>query len=150
MDRYIYVAIFTKDNNNMYNVSFPDLPGCYTYGATIEESFNMAKEALELHLYGMEDDGDEIPTPTSAEIIQVEDINEFTTLVEAYMPLVRSQMLNKSVKKTLTIPKWLNDLAERYNINFSQLLQDSLKNYLGVYDYKKVLDQNIDKIKNKT
>ncbi len=137
MDRYIYVAIFTKDND-VYNISFPDLPGCYTYGVTIEEAYNMAKEALELHLYGMEDDGDEIPTPTSAEAIQINNKKSFTTLVEAYMPLVRNQMLNKSVKKTLTIPKWLNDLAEKHNINFSQLLQDSLKNYLGIYDYKKL------------
>lgn len=135
MDRYIYVAIFTKDND-VYNISFPDLPGCYTYGVTIEEAYNMAKEALELHLYGMEDDGDEIPTPTSAEDININYGKSFTTLVEAYMPLVRNQMLNKSVKKTLTIPKWLNDLAEKHNINFSQLLQDSLKNYLGVYNHK--------------
>ncbi|KGN00952.1 type II toxin-antitoxin system HicB family antitoxin [Clostridium botulinum] len=136
MDRYIYVAIFTKEND-AYNITFPDLPGCYTYGATIEEAYNMAKEALELHLYGMEEDGDEIPVPIAAESIKINDKNSFTTLIEAYMPLVRSQMLNKAVKKTLTIPKWLNDLAEEHNINFSQLLQDSLKNYLGVYDYKK-------------
>lgn len=135
MDRYIYVAIFTKDNN-VYNVSFPDLPGCYTYGNTMEEAYNMAKEALELHLYGMEDDGDQIPIPTPLESMKINHKTSFTTLIEAYMPLVRNQILNKSVKKTLTIPKWLNDLAEKHNINFSQLLQDSLKNYLGVYDYK--------------
>lgn len=136
MDRYIYVAIFTKEDE-YYNVSFPDLPGCYTYGKTIEEAYNMAKEALELHLYGMEEDGDCIPVPTVGESIIVNESNSFTTLIEAYMPLVRNQMLNKAVKKTLTIPKWLNDLAEEYKINFSQLLQDSLKNYLGVYDHNR-------------
>ncbi len=135
MDRYIYVAIFTKEND-AYNISFPDLPGCFTYGHTIEEAYNMAKEALELHLYGMEDDGDNIPVPTAAELIKIEDEFSFITLIEAYMPLVRNQMLNKAVKKTLTIPKWLNDLAEEHNINFSQLLQDSIKNYLGVYNHK--------------
>lgn len=138
MDRYIYVAIFAKEDE-YYNVSFPDLPGCYTYGKTIEEAYSMAKEALELHLYGMEEDGDCVPVPTVGESIIVNESNSFTTLIEAYMPLVRNQMLNKAVKKTLTIPKWLNDLAEEHNINFSQLLQDSLKNYLGVYDYKKSL-----------
>lgn len=140
MDRYIYVAIFTKEDE-YYNVSFPDLPGCYTYGKTIEEAYNMAKEALELHLYGMEEDGDCIPVPTVGESIIVNESNSFTTLIEAYMPLVRNQMLNKAVKKTLTIPKWLNDLAEEYKINFSQLLQDSLKNYLGVYDYNRNSDK---------
>lgn len=136
MERYIYVAIFEKENN-IYNISFPDLPGCYSYGNTIEEAYSMAKEALELHLYGMEDDGDEIPTPTSAEDIKSNADDSFITLIEAYMPLVRNQMLNKSVKKTLTIPKWLNDLAEEHKINFSQVLQDSLKNYLGVYNYQR-------------
>ena len=134
MDRYIYVAVFTKEDN-YYNVSFPDLPGCYTYGSNIEEAYNMAKEALELHLYGMEEDGDKIPKPTAAEFVKVKDSNSFTTLIEAYMPLVRSQILNKSIKKTLTIPKWLNDLAEQHKVNFSQILQESLKKYLGIYDY---------------
>lgn len=134
MDRYIFMAVFVKEDN-YYNVSFPDLPGCYTYGNNIEEAYSMAKEALELHLYGMEQDGDKIPCPTITEFVKVKDEHSFTTLIEAYMPLVRNQMLNRAVKKTLTIPKWLNDLAEQHNINFSQLLQDSLKKYLGIYDY---------------
>lgn len=53
-------------------------------------------------------------------------------LVEVWMPLVRDKFQNKSVKKTLTIPKWLNDAAQEYNINFSQLLQTAIKNYIGI------------------
>lgn len=134
MERYIFTAIFEKEDDS-YNVSFPDLPGCYTFGNSIEEAYSMAKEALELHLYGMEEDGDLIPKPKKAESIDIDSKDAFTTLIEAYMPLVRNQMLNKSVKKTLTIPKWLNDLAEEHNINFSLLLQDALKKYLGMCDY---------------
>jgi hypothetical protein len=57
------------------------------------------------------------------------------TLIEAYMPLIRDEMANKAIKKTLTIPKWLNDLGEDKKINFSQVLQNALKENLGVYDY---------------
>lgn len=134
MDRYIYIAVFDYDEDG-YTVTFPDLPGCITCGDDMEEAYMMAKEALELHLYGMEEDGDEIPVPSKPIDIKLDDKNKFTALIEAYMPLVRDQMANKSVKKTLTIPKWLNDLAEKHNINFSQTLQSALKQYLGFNDY---------------
>ena len=64
MDRYVFPAVFDPCEEGGYTVTFPDLPGCITEGDTEEESFQMAKEALELHLYGMERDGDEIPKPS--------------------------------------------------------------------------------------
>ncbi len=102
----------------------------------------MAKEALELHLYGMEEDGDAIPAPTPPEEIGVQK-GAFITLIEAWMPFIRDVMASRAIKKTLTIPKWLNDLAEERQVNFSQILQTALKNYLGIaeagkpYEYKK-------------
>ena len=133
MDRYIYPAIFEHDTDG-YTITFPDLPGCITCGETLEEAYLMAKDAIELHLYGMEQDNDEIPKPSLPETIKVEQ-DSFVTLVEAYMPLIRDEMANRAVKKTLTIPKWLNDLGEERKVNFSQLLQNALKENLGVRDY---------------
>ncbi len=133
MDRYIYPAIFKHDEGG-YTITFPDLPGCITCGETLEEAYLMAKDAIELHLYGMEQDNDEIPKPSLPETIKVEQ-DSFISLVEAYMPLIRDEMVNKAVKKTLTIPKWLNDLGEERKVNFSQLLQNALKENLGVHDY---------------
>jgi len=60
MDKYIYPAIFEPGDEHGYCITFPDLPGSITSGETIEESLYMAKDALELHLYGMEVDGDDI------------------------------------------------------------------------------------------
>lgn len=91
----------------------------------------MAKEALELHLYGMEEDSDPIPEPTVPERLNAP-VKGFISLVEAWMPMVRDEMSNKAVKKTLTIPKWLNDMAEKRNANFSHVLQVALKDYLGI------------------
>ena len=134
MDRYIFPAIFEPGEIKGYCITFPDLPGCITEGDTIEEALQMAKEALELHLFGMEEDGDKIPTATLPEKVKISD-GSFVSLIEAWMPLVRDEIANKSAKKTLTIPKWLNDIAEKKDVNFSQLLQTSLKQLLGIKDY---------------
>jgi len=133
MDRYIFCAIFEYGEDG-YSVSFPDLPGCYTCGNTLEEAYKNAKEALELHLYGMEEDNEKIPKPIDPYKIEINSSNSFTTLIEVYMPLVRYEMANKSIKKTLTIPKWLNEVSKEYNINFSQVLQSALQQHLGLLD----------------
>ena len=133
MERYIYPAIFERDEDG-YSITFPDLPGCITCGDNLEDAYFMAKDALELHLYGMEEDKDDIPSPSKPESITVKS-DSFITLIEAYMPLIRDEMANKAIKKTLTIPKWLNDLGEDKRVNFSQVLQNALKENLGVYDY---------------
>ncbi|ADG83319.1 type II toxin-antitoxin system HicB family antitoxin [Thermincola potens] len=131
MDKYLFPAIFEPGEVKGYCVTFPDLPGCITEGDTLEEALHMAKDALELHLYGMEEDGDYIPDPTPPEKVKAPE-GGFVTIIEAWMPLIRDEMANKAVKKTLTIPKWLNDLAEKKQVNFSHLLQVSLKKHLGI------------------
>jgi len=132
MDKYIFPAIFEPGDEHGYCITFPDLPGIVTSGETIEQSLAMAKEALELHLYGMEEDDEGIPEPTSPSQIAVPK-GGFVNLIEVWMPPVRDEMANRAVKKTLTIPQWLNDLAERRKINYSHLLQEALKHHLGVY-----------------
>ncbi|ABB15192.1 type II toxin-antitoxin system HicB family antitoxin [Carboxydothermus hydrogenoformans] len=129
-DLYVFPAIFDYAEDGI-SVEFPDLPGCLTCGDNTEEALKNAKEALELHLYGMEKDNEPIPEPTPIDKIKIEP-NQVLVLVEAWMPLVRSEMDNKAVKKTLTLPKWLNDLAEKKKINFSRVLQQALKEQLGI------------------
>ncbi|WP_018131245.1 type II toxin-antitoxin system HicB family antitoxin [Effusibacillus pohliae] len=129
-DRYIYPAIFDYAEDGI-SVEFPDLPGCLTCGDTDEEALHNAKEAMALHLYGMEQDGDPIPAPTPVSKLRTEE-NQAVVLVEVWMPPFRDEMEDRAVKKTLTIPKWLNDLAEEHKVNFSHVLQDALKRYLGV------------------
>ncbi|RKD24544.1 pilus assembly protein HicB [Ammoniphilus oxalaticus] len=131
-DRYIYPAIFDYAEDGI-SIEFPDLPGCYTCGNTEEEALRMAKEAMALHLYGLEQDKDMIPQPSKVKSISVGH-NQVVVLVEAWMPPFRHEIENKSVKKTLTIPKWLDNLAQENNVNFSYVLQDALKIYLGVRD----------------
>jgi predicted RNase H-like HicB family nuclease len=134
-DRYIYPAIFDYADDGI-SVEFPDLQGCLTFGSDDEDALSMAKEAIALHLFGMEEDNDPIPVPSKASSIKVEP-KQVLVLVEAWMPPFRLEMKNKAIKKTLTIPQWLDDLAKEHKVNYSQLLQDALKKHLGAEEPKK-------------
>jgi predicted RNase H-like HicB family nuclease len=133
-DRYIYPAIFSFAEDGI-SVEFPDLPGCLTCGDNEEEALKNAKEAMELHLYGMERDNDDIPDATSIQRLHLEQ-GQIVVMIQTYMPLVRTEQESKAVKKTLTIPRWLNDVAEKNNVNFSSILQQGLKDYLGIHENK--------------
>ena len=126
---YAYPAFFYYDADGI-SVEFPDLPGCLPCAETQEKAFHNAKEALGLHLFGMEQDGDDIPEPTPVKDLAPDD-GAVVAMVEVFMPPVRDRINNRVVKKTLTIPAWLNREAEAAGVNFSQILQDGLKNYLG-------------------
>lgn len=127
---YIFPALFTYDADGI-TVEFPDLPGAITAGDTEEEALLMAKECLELHLYGMEEDKEVIPH--SSHIVEINhNKNQAIVLIKANMRATRDEMNNKAVKKTLTIPKWLNDEAMSRKINFSAILKEALKDELGI------------------
>jgi predicted RNase H-like HicB family nuclease len=129
-DRYIYPAIFYFADDGI-SIEFPDLPGCISYGNDEQEAITNAKEALELHLYGLEEDSYDIPSPSHIHELNLNS-NEIVILIDVWMIPVRDYMKNKAIKKTLSIPKWLNDLAVESNINFSHLLQLAIKDYLGI------------------
>lgn len=130
-DTYIYPAIFHYAEDGI-SISYPDLAGCLSCADTDEEAMKNSKEVLALYLYGMEEDNEEIPKPSQIKDIALKD-NEVVVLVEVYMPLWRDKIINKTVKKTLTLPSWLNIEAERCGINFSQTLQEALKQKLNVH-----------------
>ena len=133
-DFYRYHAIFTYEQDGVH-VTFPDLPGCVTFGKDEDEAIRMAREALALHLYGMEQDNDEIPGPSELKLLakhEALETNETFFLVEAFMPAFREKQSKRFVKKTLSIPYWLNAEAERQGINFSQTLQQAIKQQLNI------------------
>lgn len=129
-DTYVFPAILSFDDDGIA-VEFPDLPGCLTYGETSEDAIQNAKEALGLHIYGLEEENMMIPEPTNIEKLKLE-TNQVPVLIDVIMPIHRKAIENYSVKKTLTIPQWLNKEAIKHDINFSQVLQDALKEYLGI------------------
>ncbi|HHW03399.1 MAG TPA: type II toxin-antitoxin system HicB family antitoxin [Thermoanaerobacterales bacterium] len=131
-DIYVFPAILTQYEDNI-GITFPDLPGCVSNAKNMDEAVKNAKEALALHLFGMEEDGIDIPSPSPIVSLKL-DSNEIPLLVEVYMPLYRNAIESATVKTTVTMPQWLKTLAEKKNVNFSQLLQSALKEHLGIHD----------------
>jgi len=131
--KYAYTAIFAPEKNGAFSVYFPDLPGCYTSGDDMPDAVTMAQDALCLWLYDMEQDKKPIPPATPPGDIKAKS-KEFASVVAVDTETYRRFYENKSVKKTLTVPMWLNEEAERANINFSQTLQAALKQELHMTD----------------
>lgn len=131
---YSFPAIFEYDEDGI-SVSFPDLPGAFTCGDDEEEAYRNAKEALGLHLVGMEQDYESIPAPTKIkDLFMDQTFDQAVVIVNVFMPLMRDRVKRSTIKKTLTIQKWINDIAEENKINFSQVLQEALKEKLGIKD----------------
>ena len=117
--RYTYPAIIHREDGGFW-AEFPDFPGCFSQGDSIDEIIGNCQEALEGHIASFLDD--EQPLPASSDILSlVVDDNCFCNYISC---IVRRE---DSIKKTLTIPRWLNRQAEAYHINFSQTLQEALK-----------------------
>lgn len=128
MTKYIYPAIFTKEDEG-YSVVFPDLESCYTQGDTLEDAMEMAEDVLSLVLYEYEKKQRIIPLPTPIKEIETSE-REIVSLVMGDTMEYRKRYNNKAVKKTLTIPEWLNEEASALGVNFSQVLQEALMNIL--------------------
>lgn len=126
----VFPAIFTKmnDDASYYIVDFIDLKNCTTEGETIQEAYYMAQNAMGLFL----DDLTKFPEPTLDFSNIKLNKNQFISFIGIDMNDYRKKFNNKSVKKTLSIPSWLDTLAEKENINFSQLLQEAIRNKLEI------------------
>lgn len=129
-DKYVYPAIFTYDDDGI-NIEFPDIQGCFSCAYTDEEALYMAEDVLSLCLLVLEEDNEKIPEPSNLKDIKVEE-NQKTSLISVWMPTVRKAINNKPIKKTLTIPQWLDVMAREKDINFSYILQEGLKKELNL------------------
>ncbi|MCD7799789.1 MAG: type II toxin-antitoxin system HicB family antitoxin [Ruminococcus sp.] len=131
MAKYVYPAIFTREENGQYSVNFPDVESCYTGGDSLVEALENAKDVLCMTLYDLEKESKDIPNVSDIKSISLK-INEFANLIECDTEFYKRYYENKSVKKNCTLPYWLNVIAEENNINFSAVLQEALKQKLNI------------------
>ncbi len=117
---FVYPAVFHKEDD-AYWVEFPDLDGCHTYGGSIPETMEAAQEALSAYLLTLLEQGRPLKAPSDVSVLRPDD--GFSTLVSCEVDQYRD---TRAVKKTLTIPSWLNDRAVSMGLNFSKVLQDAL------------------------
>ena len=129
-DRYAYVAIFSYEENGI-SIDFPDLPGCCPCAEKndTEGAIANAKEAMGLHIWGMEQEEEELPEPTPITKL-VFGAHQVPFLVEVFMPPVRERINSKFVKKTLSLPAWLAAKADEEGVNCSKIFQNALMEYL--------------------
>lgn len=123
---YIYPAYFYEEETGGYSVIFPDLNDLATCGDSLEDALTMAEDAMGLYLFTALQDHDHIPEPTPLDKMPVDKEAKFTNIVKSDLNEYAKKHSDKAVKKTLSIPMWLNTVCEEKNINFSKVLQDAL------------------------
>lgn len=128
MNKFLYPAIFQAEDVG-YSVWIPDIQGCISQGDTLEEAYENIKDALGLFVVEAKETKEILPEASRPENIKIEQ-GQFVALVDFDLVAYLKKTDNRSIKKTLTIPAWLNEIAEEENINFSQLLQKALKETL--------------------
>lgn len=128
-----YQGVFEPTSGNGFSVYFPDLPGCTSYGKTLSEAQKNAQDALGLHLYGMEQDGDQIPAPSDTPEVDPETAAGYLVCpVTVFPSLVRDELDNRRVKTNVTIPAWVRELALEKGLNCSKLLEAAILDMAGI------------------
>jgi predicted RNase H-like HicB family nuclease len=131
--KLVYPACFYPCEEGGYTVIFPDLPGCVTEGDTLAEAVDMAIDAASGWLLVTLEDNEHLPAASDIKKVSADEYeNGFVSLISVDLGEYSKKFGTKAVKKNLTIPAWLNTLAEKKNVNFSQVLQDALTEYLGL------------------
>jgi len=116
---YIYPAKFCSNNDGSYTIIYPDLLGCISEGKDLENAMVMAQSALSQWLEYLESEKQEIPKPSIINNIAVEK-NEFTSLIRAD---IRD---GRAVKRTVSLPKWMDEKVSEMGLSLSRVLQDAL------------------------
>lgn len=131
MKKLFYPALFHKAEEGGFWITFPDIPECMTQGDDMQQAYEMAVDALGLAITSREEEKQEIPTPSEPYKITTSD-NEFCVVIEFDMLAYKKRTNSKSVKKTLSIPEWLNEESTALGVNFSQVLQEALMQKVGM------------------
>lgn len=132
-----YPACIYKEKSNQYAVVFPDLNDLATCGETLEKAMEMATDCLAGYIYSLELEGEEIPKASELKNITLDNYDDraegYVTIIFVDVEEYAKKHFNRAVKKTLTIPEWLNDIAIKKNVNFSKILQNALIQELNIH-----------------
>lgn len=125
MNKLFYPALFHKAEEGGFWVSFPDIPECFTQGEDMTQAYEMAVEALGLALTCREKEHQSFPSISDPTVISLEP-DSFLVVIEFDLLAYKKRTSSRAVKKTLSIPEWLNEAAMAMDLNFSQILQEAL------------------------
>ena len=128
--KYVYPALFAKEDESIL-VTFPDLEDTFTDGATMQEAFDNAEDVLNLMLWNREEENADIPLPSSPEEIIVPQ-GTMLVMIKADTLAYRKLHDQKTIRRSITLPSWLDTIAREHNINFSQLMQNAIRRECGI------------------
>lgn len=127
----VYVAILTPREEGGFSIRVPDLPGCVTSGSDLADALAMASDAMNLWLCAAEDCGDPIPASSSPDALSHEE-GEIATLIRVDTIAYRAATDNRAVRKNVSLPAWMANMADAQGVNCSQLLQEALRAKWGI------------------
>ena len=125
MKKFFYPALFHKAYEGGFWISFPDIPECLTQGDDMTQAYEMAVDALGLALTCREKEQQPFPISSDPTTITIEP-DSFLVVIEFDMLAYKKRTSSRAVKKTLSIPEWLNEAAIAMDLNFCQILQEAL------------------------
>ena len=125
MAEYVYPAIFHPNDDGSYTITYPDLPGCISEGKSLGNAVYMAQTALTQWIEYLTDKKQFIPSASDLKTI---DLSR-----EEFVSLIRADVKDgRAVKRTVSIPKWMDDKVTETGLSLSRVLQDALKERLNV------------------
>jgi predicted RNase H-like HicB family nuclease len=121
---YVYPAIFHENKDKSYTISYPDLPGCISEGKSLGNALSMAQSALVQWLGYLNDKNQKLP--------EASDINDMSIKKDEFVNLVRVELKDKlAIKRTVSIPKWMDDKVSQSGLSLSKVLQEALAERLA-------------------
>lgn len=130
--QYLYTALFTPiEDGSGYYAKVPDLPGCITTGNSLPDAIEQITDAMNAWLVVAEDEGDEIAPPTPQDQLCAES-DAICSLISADTIEYRARTDTRAVRKNVSLPYWMLQLADKRGINCSQVLQDALRSMLAI------------------
>ncbi|MCI9181206.1 MAG: type II toxin-antitoxin system HicB family antitoxin [Lachnospiraceae bacterium] len=125
MAEYVYPALFHSNEDGSFTITYPDLPGCISEGKSLGNAMYMAQSALTQWIEYLTDKKQSIPLASNLESIK--------TTQDEFVNLIRVEIKeNRAVKRTVSIPKWMDDKVIETGLSLSRVLQDALKEKLNV------------------
>lgn len=125
MTEYVYPAIFHSNEDGSFTITYPDLPGCISEGKNLANAMYMAQTALAQWIEYLTDKKQSLPSPTNLKCLKTTDL-EFVNLIRADIKDRRA------VKRTVSIPKWMDDMVSEAGLSLSRVLQEALRDKLNV------------------
>jgi len=129
--QYLFTAIFTKNEKGLLDVNFPDLPNCRTQGNNMVDAAKKAEAVLSLCLFDMEQHGISIPASRMPDEVKTSP-GEIASMIKGDTDACHARFASSTELHTIEIPMWLAQMAKTSNLNISELLQNSIREEIGV------------------